>query len=284
MSDPLTTGAKIPAIIILTYNEELNLPHALQSVGDWSKEVFIVDSGSTDRTREIAERYGATFVSHPFESHADQRNWSIENIPFKADWALFLDADEQLTVDAKREIAATLQDTGEEIRGFYVQFLYYFLDVPLQRAMHPHLRLVRRDARWVRVKWAEFSTIATPCPVLKSRFIHKCNKGVSFLLAKFNRNSDMEARSMVEQRQGSIDDTHQGRRELKLRHKVWRLLEHRLPPGLRALAFFSYNILARFELRGGLSGLIFLFIYGLWYPLMIDAKVLELRRAKRVLA
>jgi len=61
------------AIIIPTKNEEVNLPFALASVADWAEQVFVLDSGSTDRTEQITNQYGAQFVYHPWEGYARQK-------------------------------------------------------------------------------------------------------------------------------------------------------------------------------------------------------------------
>ena len=79
------------SFIALTRNEERNLATCLESVAGWAAEIFIVDSGSTDRTIEIAEGYGATVVSHPFETHAKQWEWALENLPISSEWILALD-------------------------------------------------------------------------------------------------------------------------------------------------------------------------------------------------
>ena len=62
-------------VLIQTFNEEENLPHTLASLKGWIRRVFIVDSGSTDRTIEIAREFGATVVHHAWEGYAAQKNW-----------------------------------------------------------------------------------------------------------------------------------------------------------------------------------------------------------------
>jgi cellulose synthase/poly-beta-1,6-N-acetylglucosamine synthase-like glycosyltransferase len=69
-------------VVVLTYNEERNLSACLESVAGWAGEIFVVDSGSTDHTVEIAERHGARVVTHSFESHAKQWNWALHYLPF----------------------------------------------------------------------------------------------------------------------------------------------------------------------------------------------------------
>jgi molybdate-binding protein len=75
-------------VMILTFNEEKNLQYSLQSVLPWADNVFVVDSNSTDSTREIAERMGATVVTRSWLGYARQKNWALDNLPLQSDWTL----------------------------------------------------------------------------------------------------------------------------------------------------------------------------------------------------
>src|SRR5437867_2978751 len=103
------------SVVILTYNEEENLPRCLESVKGLKSEVFVIDSGSTDRTKEAAETAGAQVVQHAFENYAAQRNWAQNNLPIKSEWVLHLDADERLTPELVDEIREALGVRGEAI-------------------------------------------------------------------------------------------------------------------------------------------------------------------------
>ena len=69
------------SVIILTLNEEVNLPLALASLRGLDAEIFVVDSGSTDHTLAIARAAGCHVVEHPFENYALQRNWAFDQLP-----------------------------------------------------------------------------------------------------------------------------------------------------------------------------------------------------------
>jgi glycosyltransferase involved in cell wall biosynthesis len=101
------------SVIILTLDEEANLPLALASLRGLDAEIFVVDSGSVDRSRDIARAAGCHVVEHPFENYALQRNWAFDHLPIRAPWTLCLDADERLTPELVEEIEQTLarQDT-----------------------------------------------------------------------------------------------------------------------------------------------------------------------------
>jgi glycosyltransferase involved in cell wall biosynthesis len=92
------------SVIILTYNEEHNLPACLVSIDALDAEVFVVDSGSTDATARIAGDAGCVLVEHPFENYGVQRNWAFDNLPIATPWTLCLDADERLTPELAAEI------------------------------------------------------------------------------------------------------------------------------------------------------------------------------------
>jgi glycosyltransferase involved in cell wall biosynthesis len=91
------------SVAIITLNEEANLPRTLASV-TWADEIVIVDSGSTDATREIAQSHGARFVTEPWPGFAAQKNFAISLCT--SDWVLSLDADESVSP----ELAASIQN------------------------------------------------------------------------------------------------------------------------------------------------------------------------------
>src|SRR5713101_5380427 len=91
------------SVLVPTLDEELNLPDCLSSVA-WADEVFVVDSFSRDRTLEIAREHGAHVVQHAFESYSRQKNWALDNLPFRNEWLLIVDADERVTPELRCEI------------------------------------------------------------------------------------------------------------------------------------------------------------------------------------
>ncbi|MEL6895790.1 MAG: glycosyltransferase family 2 protein [Planctomycetota bacterium] len=86
------------SVVVLTYNEAQHLPRCLESLRPYFDDVHVLDSDSIDGTGEVARQCGASVhVNAPFEGFGRQRNWAIDNIPHRYQWALHLDADE--TVD-----------------------------------------------------------------------------------------------------------------------------------------------------------------------------------------
>lgn len=105
------------SVLILTLNEEKNLPGCLASVAGFD-DVVVLDSGSTDRTAEIARAAGARVFVHPFRDFAQQRNHAHETIPFKHPWVLHLDADEIVLPELAAELAELV--AAAPVDGYYI--------------------------------------------------------------------------------------------------------------------------------------------------------------------
>ena len=185
------------AVLILTYNEEKNIADCIRTAG-FADEVVVVDSGSSDRTRELAESLGARCVVHPMEEgFAAQRNFALTATD--ADWVFYLDADERLTPEAGEEIRQ-LAEAGEpavwEIKR---------LNVVFGQLMHygPHrpdysLRLYQRES----VHWegTVHEHAETTLPVRRMREVmhHYTYNDWETYFAKFNQYTSLAAKALRE--------------------------------------------------------------------------------------
>jgi glycosyltransferase involved in cell wall biosynthesis len=109
LTQSLSTNYHFPvtlSVVIITFNEEANLPRTLESV-KWADEIIVVDSGSTDRTVEIAKSYNAKVWVEPWKGFAAQKNSALEKA--SCDWILSLDADEEVSLELGRQIAEVLE-------------------------------------------------------------------------------------------------------------------------------------------------------------------------------
>src|ERR1700751_4274733 len=99
------------SVCIITLNEEENLPRALASLKEIGDEIVVVDSGSADRTAEIARENGAAWFERPWSNYADQKNYAAECA--SNDWVLSLDADEELSSPLQTSLLAWKKHTPE---------------------------------------------------------------------------------------------------------------------------------------------------------------------------
>ncbi len=138
---------KVPvSVLIPAKNEAPHIADCLRSV-NWAREVVVVDSGSDDGTIEIASSMGASVVQFSYRKGGPKKkNWALENVPFRNDWVLILDADERITPELAAEIRDTLE-SGTPHRGLYINRRNYFLDKWIRHAgYYPswNLRLLKR--------------------------------------------------------------------------------------------------------------------------------------------
>lgn len=271
-------------VIILTHNEERNLPGCLDSLKDLANQIFIVDSGSTDRTLEIIKERGIDHVHHPFENYSKQRNWAQAHCPFESEWVLHLDADERLSP----EMVTWLNDSFDPNASydgylfsrrtvFFGKFIRYGGHYP-----NYHLRLYRKSKGRCEDKLYDqhFICDGPLCTVRKGTDIIDT---VTNSLEEFSRShvrwAMFEAISQLSQNGQNAESVEAkatgGARERRrwLKSSVYG----KFPLFVRTFSYF----LVRYFLRGGFldgrQGLVFHVIQGFWFRFLIDAMVLELR-------
>lgn len=135
------------SVIILTYNEELHIARCLDNICPIAKEVFIIDSYSTDKTLEIARRYpNVHILQNKWENnYAYQFNWGLENSPISGQWILRLDADEYLLPELIEEIKQKLPSLPDVVSGVSFNRRHIFMNKWMKHGIYPVtlLRLFR---------------------------------------------------------------------------------------------------------------------------------------------
>ncbi|MBI5151116.1 MAG: glycosyltransferase family 2 protein [Candidatus Pacebacteria bacterium] len=178
------------SVIILTKNSEITLEKALESVR-WAQEVLIIDDGSSDSTKNIADKFGARWISSPLKDFANQRNNGLSLATH--DWVLFLDSDEYLTLELQHEIQTLLPTT--RFNGFLIKRTDVFMQKTLWYGetgrMHL-LRLAKRNAGvWYRPVH-EVWNISGGIGKLKHSIMHTPHVSVTSFLEKINLYTEME--------------------------------------------------------------------------------------------
>ena len=138
------------SVAVITLNEEENLPRCLESVRELVSEIVILDSGSTDKTREIAATFGAVFETHPWQGYVAHKNTALKRCSHS--WVLCLDADEAVSPELASAIRNIFAAGEPKERGFFINRLNFYCGQWIRHAWRPEwrLRLARRDsAQWV---------------------------------------------------------------------------------------------------------------------------------------
>src|SRR5689334_718571 len=113
MSEQPSAPSPLPvSVVILTFNEEMNIADCIRSCQGWCDDIHVLDSGSTDHTCDIVRGMGVPVHYNPFQSFGQQRNWAIDNVPCKHPWHFHLDADERVTAPMVEEMGRRLKSDG----------------------------------------------------------------------------------------------------------------------------------------------------------------------------
>ncbi|MBW4489075.1 MAG: glycosyltransferase family 2 protein [Trichocoleus desertorum ATA4-8-CV12] len=241
------------SIYILTYNEETEIAACIESAL-LSDDVVVVDSLSSDRTVEVAQRYPVRVVQHRFESHGRQRTWMLQSIPVKHEWVYILEADERMTPELFQECLTAMQ--SQDYIGYYVAERVMFMGQWIRRStQYPRyqMRLFRREQVWFDdYGHTEREVCNGPTGFLKETYPHyTCGKGLSRWIDKHNRYSSDEAQETLKQLEtGTVkwQDLVFGSSEVE-RRRALKDLSLRLP--FRPLIRFFYMY---FLLGGILDG------------------------------
>ena len=245
--------------VVICFNEEDRIERCLESLG-FCDEIVVVDSGSTDRTREIAERYATRFVEQDFLGYVKQKNFALERA--SGEWIVSLDADEALSPELQREIPRAVAEAAGDVAGFVLDRVTYFLGVWHDAGeWYPdaQLRVFRRTLGHYAGRdphdRVELEGTAHP---LSGRLLHWNYRNLSDHISTVDRFSARQAQGMADE----------GLR--------FRLVDLLLRPPLR---FFKGYVLQR-GFTKGLPGFL-VSVSTAYYVFMKYAKLWELERAAR---
>jgi glycosyltransferase involved in cell wall biosynthesis len=270
------------SILILTLNEEINLPACLQAVS-WCDDIIVLDSFSMDRTREIAEKKGARFYQRKFDNFANQRNYALENIPFKHEWIFHLDADEIVTQELIKEIRETIEHPQYDayripskimLYGKWLRYSGMYPNYQVRLSRHPVFRF--RQSGHGQKEDIESTKIGT----LKNHYLHySFSKGFEDWFEKHNRYSSMEAvESLRHIREERIKWQELLSGDASKRRKALKEISYRLP--VRPLFRFLYMYVFRLGFLDGYAGLTYCSLLSV-YEYMIVLKIRESEQRQR---
>lgn len=272
---------KLPvSVIVITYNEERNVRDCLDSVASWADEVLVIDSGSTDGTREIARLYTDKIYEHPFENYAQQRNWAQGSPPIKNEWVFHLDADERISPELFSELVKIFS-SKIGVDGFMMPRKTIFRGQWIKHGGHYpsyHLRLFKKDKGKCEERlYDQHYIVNGRAAILKGDIINTITPDIKVLIAKYK--VVLEAREIIRNGKRAVNIKFNGtpiERTNWLRYKIY----YKAPLFIRPILYFLYRYLLRFGFLDGKEGLVFHFYQGFWFRFLIDMKIFELRYLK----
>ena len=279
------------AVIILTYNEALHLPRALEHIVGFAQEIFVVDSFSTDGTIDLARNHGAQVLQHTFQNQAKQFEWALENAPITAEWVMRLDADEVVEADLATEILAKLPQLPSDVTGvnlnrktiFQGKFIRHGGRFPLIL-----LRIWRRDKARIEDRWMDEHIYLTEgrSVTFRGGFADQNLQDLTFFTDKHNQYASREALDVLNKRLHLFElpsalTTESTARQAKMKRFLKESVYNRIPFEISAFAYFLYRYIIQLGFLDGRQGLVYHVLQGFWYRFLAGAKLRELEAAVR---
>lgn len=267
-------------VLILTRNEEVNLPDCLKSIKDFAKRIVIVDSESTDKTEKIAREYGADFYVHPFEYHARQFNWGLDNTNINTKWTFRLDADERLTPALCKELSQLMKEhENDDVNGFSMEASLFFMGKEMKHGGPQKRKLMlfktglgRIEDRKIDEHTLLLSGTAIHC---KEKFLHHDFKNMSYWINKLNWYASRETQDYFDFINGKETSINANDKNINSKRNKKYGIYYKFPKFIRCWLMFIYAYIFQLGFLDGKEGFIYHWTYHRFYRTLVDCKILE---------
>jgi glycosyltransferase involved in cell wall biosynthesis len=288
---PMPRAVSLPlSVIIPVRNEERNLPRCLESLRG-AGEIYVIDSGSTDETADIARSFDAKVVQFHYQGGwPKKRQWAMDTLRLAYDWILLLDADEVLTPELAEEIRQAIQTP--RYSGYYIALRMNFLERGLRHGAasfyklslfrrgkaHFERRLEHQDASMCDMEVHEHVVVEGQTFKLQNSLVHRNLESLSHYIRKHDEYSNWEAGVWL-QGESSYGDLPPSLFGTQAQRRRW-LKRHCLGLPGSPLLFFLYKYFFRGGFLDGVPGLIYCGFQGIQF-FQIKAKIYELRMKRQ---
>ena len=269
------------SVLILTKDEEVNIGACLESVS-WCDDVVVLDSHSSDRTRDIAAERGARVFERAFDNFGSQRNYALDQISFRHPWVFHLDADERFSEALRAECEAVI--AKDEHSAYFVANRIIFLGRWIKHSsQYPYhqVRLVKRgEARFAKSGHGQREEAPQRgAGYLRTPYDHlNFSKGIADWVDRHNRYSSEEAAEARELCRGPLHFAALYSGDSLIRKRALKRLHARLPA--RWFFKFLYLYVAKRGFLDGYPGFAYCTLNG-FYDFLISVKMREKARGSK---
>lgn len=274
------------SVIILTYNEELHIRRCIENVLPFAREIFVVDSHSTDATVDIARALGAEVYAHDWPGNqAAQFNWALDNLPITSTWILRLDADEYLLPDLITEMQVKVPQLPCHVTGIELKRRHIFMERWMRRGTYPVkiLRLFRygKAVCEQRLMDEHICLLEGTCVTFDNDFCDHNLHNLTWWITKHNGYAIREAVELLDI-EFNLFPSHESLpflAEQAAKKRTKKQKYARMPLFWRAFMYFFLRYIVKGGFLEGKEGFLWHFLQGWWYRTLVDAKIFEIKKA-----
>lgn len=276
-------------VIILAKDEEIHIQRAIVSASKVSRDIYVIDSGSADRTTDIAIASGAKVLRNEWVNHSVQFNWALAQLPRTTEWVLRLDADEILSDALVQEIHRRLAGLPSKVSGVSVGRRMNFLGERVRwGGVFPTrtIRLFKFGRGRCEDRWMdEHIVVDGDTAHFSGEIIDDNARSLTWWTTKHNHYASLEAIEVLDLEYGFLkrDILHRGSLNSNANFKRWikDRLYIKIPAGLRSLLYFIYRYVIRLGFLEKGAASYFHILQGFWYRYLVDAKISEVKKYKK---
>lgn len=272
--------------IILSYNEEKHIERCIQNAQRFSRDVYVVDSYSTDNTVAIAENLGVTVFQNKWENnYAKQFNWGLDNLPITTEWVFRLDADEYLSDALIDELLESTPLLTADISGVVMERKMVFLGRQINRGnvKWNMLRLFRFGHGRCEDRWMDEHIVLSQGKTIdmSHHFVDDNRNPLGWWTQKHNGYAIREAIDLLDLEYGLIQKKADANNILladAASKRQKKLKYARMPLFWRSFVYFLYRYFLKLGFLEGKEGFLWHFLQGWWYRTLVDAKIYEIKK------
>ncbi len=284
---------KIPlTVLVTTRDEEVNIERTLASVQGFADQIFVLDSESRDRTKEIARRYADEVVDLAYEHGRIIPwifQWGLDHLPIRNEWVLILEADQAVPEALRREIAGILARSDLAESGFYIRRRQIFRGHPIEHGGYGSkylLKLFRRSCSELDPVEQDTRVYVRGATAKLRAPLEEWNKkedAILFYLEKHLRYAEAFAHEEFERRTKKLPFKATPRLLGTPDERIlWmKSLWYKMPLFVRPVLYFGYRYFFLFGFLDGAVGTLFHFLQAFWFRLVVDVRLAELLREAR---
>lgn len=276
------------SFVILSYNEEMHLPKLFESIKELNAPIFVLDSGSTDKTVKICKSFGAIVSNHAFENHPKQWHAALNTFNISTPWIIGLDSDQIVTPELFQKLRNFSDSSYKDVDGIYFNRKFIFKGKWVKYGgFYPKylLKMFRTGVGFSDLNENMDHRFVVPGKTIiwkQGHIIEENYKenNISFWIDKHNRYSDLVAEEEIERAKNIRSQTlHRNifgspdERIAWLKNIWWKL-----PLGIRPFLYLFIRLFLRLGILDGWMGVLFHFLQGFWFRLIVDVKIIEKRK------
>lgn len=274
-------------VIILTHNEEAHIERCITSFLSLVKDVYVVDSYSSDNTVDICESLGVKVELRAWKNYADQFQWALDNLPIQTEWVMRLDADEYFNPELANNIPPLLSNANKDTTGYLCKRRNTFLGKKIIFGGYDPislLRIWRHGFGRIESRWMDEHIVLSKgnTESVNGELIHDNIERNSVWTDKHNKYADREMIDVILKKYGigNLDDQLKNTDSFsaKFKRHIKERIYNRLPLFIRPTLYFIFRYFICLGFLDGKAGFAYHFLQGYWYRSLVDVRIYEVER------